>query len=220
MMNHSRLASLLVAASLLLPIAAVGLVPLASNASGANGASRAVPQQLPKQTQQASIDLVLFSPDGSLLLTLQSDNKTSFWDVEKRTEIWSGVSQSAQAAAFFPDGKRLVLGCRTGNLLLWDVPKRELLANCADHNQSIVHLAVFANQQRLLSIGGWAKPGTEIKIWNVDKATVEHSFVGTRIAIPLHFYVDRNPTFRTVNPRLWSHFATIPAPESARRPYS
>jgi WD40 repeat protein/serine/threonine protein kinase/tetratricopeptide (TPR) repeat protein len=66
-----------------------------------------------------AVTAVVFTPDGQALLTGCDDGKTRLWDVATRTLLIPPLPVGAQAAAFSPDGKTVVIG--TDSMAqLWD----------------------------------------------------------------------------------------------------
>lgn len=77
---------------------------------------------------------VAFAPDGATLACLDDDKTLRLWPLNdaKRKEwrlpppqshVPFGLGVLGKAAAFFPDGKTLALGCEDGTVRLWDVAK-------------------------------------------------------------------------------------------------
>ncbi len=65
---------------------------------------------------------VAFSPDGSRVLTVDKDS-VRLWDRQNGTQVWSYQRPGANIsdACFTPDGRRLVVGCRTKpSILIFD----------------------------------------------------------------------------------------------------
>jgi WD40 repeat protein len=76
---------------------------------------------------------IAFSPDGSLLATVGADHRICVWDVLDYQEASTMIDYSPtqlNAAAFSPDGSRLVSATRS-SFRLWDVERRSAKFNSA-----------------------------------------------------------------------------------------
>jgi WD40 repeat protein len=76
------------------------------------------------------IHRLLFSPDGRYLLLFPAEflDPPTLWDVQAdaKADLFSGKWSGVMAAAFSPDGSRLVTGTQKGILSLWDLATGEL----------------------------------------------------------------------------------------------
>lgn len=68
-------------------------------------------------------DLLIFSPDGSMLVTGHSAGRVLLWDVTtgKHLKTFTGHTAKISSLCFSPDGCTLATGCEGGTVLLWDV---------------------------------------------------------------------------------------------------
>ena len=69
------------------------------------------------------IDIMAFSPDGTLFATGTQDNLVKLWDMETGTTIapLEGHAHHVINVLFSPDGRTLASGSHDGTILLWDV---------------------------------------------------------------------------------------------------
>jgi hypothetical protein len=80
------------------------------------------------------------------------------------------------ALAFSPDSKTLVMGCWDGDVLTWDVAKRQLLLEWPAHTGPIEALAVSPDGTMVAS-GGDDK---EIRVWQISTGARKLSLQGNR----------------------------------------
>ncbi|MFH0953041.1 MAG: protein kinase [Verrucomicrobiota bacterium] len=90
------------------------------------------------------------SSDGSLFFA-----DGIIWDRATRREKWALKGHAAwiSAAAFSPDGKRIVTGSRDGTMKIWDVETGRSLVTLRGHNKSVWDVAFSADGKKLLSGG-------------------------------------------------------------------
>jgi eukaryotic-like serine/threonine-protein kinase len=101
------------------------------------------------------VDSVAFSPDGKTL-AVGDDRQTTIWDLATHrvaatlTDPSGGSeldgSGTANALAFSPDGTTLAVGDGNGNIYLWDVASRRVIATFAQPVDPLLCNAAY-NQQ-------------------------------------------------------------------------
>lgn len=101
-----------------LSIAIIGFI----SACKSNDSSQMILTQNPDPTKNG-IDVLTFSPDGSLLLAGCRDNTANVIDVTTKKVILTYKEHQAviYAAAFIHNGKQAVTGSADGSVQLWDV---------------------------------------------------------------------------------------------------
>ncbi len=99
------------------------------------------------------VGVVLFSPDGSKLLTGSSDGVARLWNVRTGTLIKAMVGHAGniRAAAFTPDGSIIATGDDNGGLRVWNGGTGELLRALRPHDQMVTSLEFSRDGKRLLS---------------------------------------------------------------------
>jgi WD40 repeat protein len=89
-----------------------------------NQAGTAVPRQLVTHTAAASVNDAEFSPDGSRVVTADTNGNLNIYDLtapKAAPTTLTGGAAAAWAAAFSPDGKHIVAGYSSGMARVWDV---------------------------------------------------------------------------------------------------
>jgi len=105
----------------------------------------------------AKITFLAFSPDGTRIIALCDDSSETtieMWNVDANSVVTFDNYDTAQAAAFFPDGTRLVTTA-SGAMRMWDITSNtpSLVSTLSDskrHN----HLVISSDGTRLASSGG------------------------------------------------------------------
>ena len=126
---------------------------------------------------------VVFSPDGTTLVSGGPDHVIKLWDWETRRQIgtWEveGSTYGALPVAFSPDGTRLVAGFDDSTVRLWDVATQKEVASAKKHIGRVNSVSFSPDGALLASAGDFstatAEPDLTIRLW--DAATLEE--VGT-----------------------------------------
>jgi serine/threonine protein kinase/WD40 repeat protein len=128
----------------------------------------------------STIELLLFSPDDSLLASGHSDGMIRIWDLKRgalRSEL-AGHERKATKLAFSPDGRSLLSVSRDdGTLRVWSVmhhrgygmvrqfSKAETIVNRAD---SIRHFSLSADGRKLAVACQDMNGNFEVLVWKLD----------------------------------------------------
>jgi len=126
-------------------------------------------QKLIGSIQDPNVICMAYSSDGKILASGGIDGIIRLWDArnqEQIGELKGGHTRNVYSLAFSPDGKWLVSsGFELGNtFLLWDVQKKELIADLHG-NSSIVYASAFSPDGKWLASG--CREGN-IYLWEVD----------------------------------------------------
>jgi WD40 repeat protein len=119
-------------------------------------------------------DLVWQFSAGARLLASGSDELT-LWDVATG-EVIATLGQPAwvDALAFRADGQILAVGSDDGVVRLWDVPKRSLLAELAQHDSSVSAVAFSPDGQTIAA----AAEDKSICLWDTAKGRFKGRLIG------------------------------------------
>ena len=109
------------------------------------------------------VDDITFSPNGHLLATASKHIK--LWNVSTQTEVATlRHDEDVEALAFSPDGEFLAAGDGEGSVKIWDVQKRDVIAQLQGDTVRIYALD-FSPDGRTLASAGY---DGFIKLWAVS----------------------------------------------------
>ena len=108
------------------------------------------------------VKAVAFSPDGKLLAT--AGRHVKLWEVSNQSEIAMFQHNGyVWALAFSPDGQLLAAGDDAGTVKIWDIQKRQAIAQLEGDTTGVYSVA-FAPDGRTLATAGYQGL---IKLWDV-----------------------------------------------------
>jgi WD40 repeat protein len=131
--------------------------------------------------------IVLFSPDGKDLITVDSRGLLQRYDANTwaQRDSWS-VSQQIQILAFSPKGNRLAIGTRSSGELndsnrveLWDAEKKTLIGVLKGHYGKVDCLT-FSPDGRTLAAGGTDQT---VRLWDTETGQYLVTLTGPRTPI-------------------------------------
>lgn len=79
-----------------------------------------------------------------------------------------------EAAAFTPDGKRVVWGASTGTLQVWDVEQRQLIATLGAHKHAVRDIAISLDGTKAISCSG----DQTLMIWDLERLSLSATLKG------------------------------------------
>ncbi|MEG3880856.1 NACHT domain-containing protein [Microcoleus sp. herbarium7] len=133
----------------------------------------------------SSIRSVMFSPDGKLLATGDTDGVVRLWEASSCREILTckGHTNVVESVAFSPDGKILASGSYDKTIKLWDVKTGECLKVLQGHTESVMSVR-FNPDGNILASGSF--DGT-VRLWDIRtseccKILQDHTKVGFSVA--------------------------------------
>jgi WD40 repeat protein len=116
---------------------------------------------------------VVFSPDGSMLVTADTDKVLRLWDVKtcQQVRVLKGHTEMASGLAFSPDGRLLASGSGDNTLRLWDITTGNLLykvdpVDPAAKNSAAVSYLTFSPDGTLLAV---EHDGGDIWLFGIPK---------------------------------------------------
>lgn len=159
------------ALSLLLAIEAVNIPqsqgetppPAAENAL--QSALQAIQLKRTLTGHTGSINDIAYSPDGSQIATVSSDNNVKLWDAASGQEIGTlqdGHARPVNALAFSPDGQYLATGGDDGFIILWNAADGTYITTLT-RGVPVRNIA-FSPDSTILAV---AADANEMQIWDV-----------------------------------------------------
>jgi WD40 repeat protein/serine/threonine protein kinase len=97
---------------------------------------------------------VVYSPDGTRLVTSSWDRTLKFWDLvdsDISRSIWSRNGFSC--LDFSPDGNQIATGENDGTITLWDVVPRRRIRTLRGHPDGVVSLKFSPDGTQIVSVG-------------------------------------------------------------------
>jgi WD40 repeat protein len=119
------------------------------------------------RVHQTDVRAVDFSPDGELIASTGGESAATLRSVSEGSEAGEPMraSRPLTAMRFSPDGRLLVAGTTTGEVVIFDVESREPLGEpLITHTRSVYGVAFADNGRRVVSAGGDGR----VLLWNVE----------------------------------------------------
>ncbi|MDB5601777.1 MAG: hypothetical protein JWN71_3821 [Xanthobacteraceae bacterium] len=123
------------------------------------------------------IQSVVFSRDGSRIVSGSSDHTVKLWDAATGNVIrtFTGHASNVHAVNISPDGTRLLSASRDKTIKLWDVASGRVLRTF-EGNASEVSSAVFSPDGKRVMSAGY--DGT-VRVWDLETGGLLVSLLGT-----------------------------------------
>jgi WD40 repeat protein len=108
---------------------------------------------------------VIFSPDGQLLATGDSDGVVRLWEARMGREILTckGHTNVVESVAFSPDSEILASGSYDKTIKLWDVKTGECLKVLQGHTESVMSVT-FNPDRNILASGSFDRT---VRLWDI-----------------------------------------------------
>jgi hypothetical protein len=128
-----------------------------------------------------SVTAVVFSPDGTRVLTGSRDNTARLWDAASGKPIatLAGHTASVTAVAFSPDGTRVLTGSEDNTARLWDAASGKPIATLAGHTSWVTAVVFSPDGTRVLT----GSRDNTARLWRLFK-TVPDLIDTVRVSVP------------------------------------
>jgi WD40 repeat protein/serine/threonine protein kinase len=126
----------------------------------------AIPQGAPRDHGVAVIDIQL-SPDHRHMASLGIDGSVVLWSIDddgSKVPRLVVSPQRVRSIAFESNGDRLIGGCFSGDILVWDVATGGILGVRQIHDSSVDVLAVGMGRSAVVS----GSSDQSVRVWNMD----------------------------------------------------
>ncbi|MEI7635746.1 MAG: caspase family protein [Syntrophus sp. (in: bacteria)] len=135
------------------------------------------------------ISSIAFCPDAKQVLSL-SKSHTEFysirlWDVESGKEIRMSTAEKEHyhlSVAFSPDGRHILSGKKSGELVLWDTVSGKKIRRFIGQAAAVVSIALSSDGRYVLVGGGILADGTKhdpiLRLWDLMSGKDIRSFAG------------------------------------------
>jgi WD40 repeat protein/transcriptional regulator with XRE-family HTH domain len=141
----------------------------------------------------AQVGSVSFSPDGSRIITTNTDQTVRIWDADNGKELLildgttNRVGNVAYSSAYSPDGTRIATVVLDSQVIVWDANMGHELVTLLGHSSDILTVAFSPDGDRLVTA---SRDGTA-RIWSLAPSQElltlvnepgNSTFVGSRLA--------------------------------------
>jgi len=119
---------------------------------------------------------VVFSPDGSQLVSAHDDGTIKFWNIEKSepVQVIKGRFSDVRSVVFSPDGKKIAVGYNESDsrVDLFSVQSGKLISRLGKESD-YVHSLAFSNDGKLIVTGHMAD---DVKLWDARTGKLIRQF--------------------------------------------
>jgi WD40 repeat protein len=134
------------------------------------------PELIPQTGHNASVNSVVFSPDGRWIASGSEDNTIDIWEVSTGQQLRTLTAHKrfVNTLAFSRDGHLLASGSMDGTIKLWDVATWSEMRTLSGHVSGVNSVA-FSGDGALLASGSW---DNTVKLWEVRTGRVVRTLSG------------------------------------------
>ncbi len=116
---------------------------------------------------ELSVETAVFSPDGALIVTANSDTTARVWRTSTGEELrrLDGHEDSVYSAAFSSDGQRVLTAGKDGTARLWRTADGAELARLESPDESLYDVAFTADGSQAVTLGA----GSVARLWDIAR---------------------------------------------------
>jgi len=128
------------------------------------------------QGKTGSINDMVFSPDGSVLISVDAQKNLAFWDVAagQLRGMFAASSEGLRCVAVSPNGALVAVAGRESTIRLWDTTKGQLKAELVGHTSEILSLDFSPDGARLAS----GSDDQTLRIWDLATGRLQRTLEG------------------------------------------
>ncbi|KIM21455.1 hypothetical protein M408DRAFT_29534 [Serendipita vermifera MAFF 305830] len=119
---------------------------------------------------RSPIDSVVFSPDGTRIVSGSFDKIVRVWDAETAEMVagpFEGHTGQISSVKFSPDGRRIASGAWDRTIRVWDAKTAEMIARPFEGHTGRVSSVTFSPDGTRIVSGSWDKT---IRVWDAETA--------------------------------------------------
>lgn len=126
------------------------------------------PEQEPAVFPDSSCNVIVFSPNGKLIVSGHHDGTICLWDVKKTKKVrrFTGHTTWVTQLAFAPGGKSLASASDDGSVRIWDFPSGKNRCELRGNWKTTSYLAFLGNNKELISFHDPDGQGT-LRRWSL-----------------------------------------------------
>lgn len=127
------------------------------------------------KAHKQGVNVVKFSPDGSLIATGGGDGTIVLWELSGQKIVkWNCYKTQVNDLCFSPDGKSIAsTGFLNGDVYLWNLNGKQI-ASFRGHQGSVWNVTFSADGQQVVTVGEdstvrfWDRSGQQLEQWNTS----------------------------------------------------
>ncbi len=132
--------------------------------------------QSENSSENPSVNSIVFSPDGTKVVTASDDKTAKIWDVAtgELLHTLKGHTGYVWSAAFSPNGNYIVTASADGTVKIWDVANGTLIRTLEGHTDWVISAAFSPDSSKLVT----ASNDRTARIWDASTGQILHILKG------------------------------------------
>jgi serine/threonine-protein kinase len=138
-------------------------------------------QAFKMNTGKATVESILFTPDGKYLVASTGDRQIKVWDgaTGKHVRDLNGHEGTVRGLSLLPGGRRLLSSSADKTVRMWDLDTGDLLRTFEGPNVYLTNVAALPNGRRFLTAGA----DGIVRLWDLDTGEVIREFPKQGVAV-------------------------------------